>query len=215
MTGVSTVDNSRFLNGINILTVGVRDLETRWLTACPHPRDRPARDQDVEGHHQPQIGPAPAIVRMDPCRHVDAPVLPDHADAEVEMAVVGAEDDLAVRLVAGWKDRPLWRARLQAEGADKGVPERKKGARPTGQAEAESRCLTRGEGGGDRIAIEEISGPVQGPERGGGGQGVGSDGGHGERMPRTKGRGKGVRGRRGGTGERHLARSEESGFLAA
>ncbi len=79
-----------------------------------HPRHGSARDQDVEGHHQPQIDPASDVVEMDPCGHEKPPVLPVKADAEVQVAVVGAEDEFVVGFMTGREDWSVGFAGFQA-----------------------------------------------------------------------------------------------------
>lgn len=147
-----------------------------------HPCHRPARDQDVERHHQAQVGAAPDIVRMHPGRHVDASFGPDHADAEVQVPVVGAEDEFGFALMAGGEDWFVRFSGLEAEGADESVAQPEERVGPTGKSEAPGGGLTRGEGGGDRVAVEEVSGLVERPERGGVGEGVSADVGHVERI---------------------------------
>ena len=176
------MDISGFRIGINALIVAVKHLETRWLTPGRHPGHRPARDQDVEGHHQPQIGAAPDIVRVDPGRHVDPTLGPDHPDAKVEVLVVGAEEKLGFGLMTGGEDRTVRFAGLEAEGADKGIAQGEKGVGPQGERQAPGRRLARGEGGGDGVTVKEISGLLKGPERGGAGEGVGADQRHGGRL---------------------------------
>lgn len=182
---MSTVDISVFHIGINDLIVAVNRLETRWLTPGRHPCHRPARDQDVEGHHQPQIGAAPEVVGADPGRHEDAPLLAVEADAEVQVAVVGAEDDLVLGLKAGGEDGRAGLTRLEAEGADEGVAEPEKCSGPAGEGQATGGGFAWGEGGGNRVAVEKVAGAVEGPERGGAGQGDG-EGGHGKTIPQLR-----------------------------
>lgn len=92
------------------------------------------------------------------------------------MLVVGAEDDLVVGLMAGGEDRRVRLPGFQAEGADEGVAEPEERCGPAGEGEAPLRGLGWGQGGGDRVAVEEVSGLVEGPEAGGAGQRVGADG---------------------------------------
>lgn len=132
----------------------------------------------MEGHHEPQIGSAPKVMGMHPSRHVKPFALPDQADAEVQVAVIGAEEDLGFAFLAGREDRFVGLAGLEAEGPDESVAEAEEGGGPAGEGEATGRGLMRGEGGGDGVAVQEVSGLVEGPERGGAGEGVGADAGH-------------------------------------
>lgn len=188
------MDKWRFRHEIRCLDVGIRESETRWLTPRRHPRHRPARDQDVEGHHPTKVGPAPGIVRVDPSRHVDAAVLPDQADAEIEVAVVGAENQLVLGLMAGRDDRPVRLARLEAERPHERVAKAEEHVGPARKGKTPGGGFARREGGMNRVAVEEVSGPVKAPERRGAGEGVGAEG-PGGRVTQEASRGKGAFGR--------------------
>lgn len=105
-----------------------------------------------------------------------AAILPEGTDAEVQLTVVGAEDQFGVAFQAGGEDRGVRFSGLEAEGEDEGVAEPEECCGPFGVGRATGCRLTRGEGGGDPAAVKEVAGLVEGPERGGAGEGVGADG---------------------------------------